>query len=203
MSKSDFAPNKSALFLSLAASLLVAGVLFAALSLIRLPGLIPSMLPAAGNLAISLGVSLLIGLMVLPRFLHRRFLIVPGILAVLLLVTLWLGSYPFSPLGYSSGRIPFLRGFLVTTYGGRRLYVTSGEVISLGNGTFNSIEPITLPANIRCTWASLNGGALDDPHSCDTAYIPLGPDDDILRVRIVCGCGLPDTVGEIKISIMP
>jgi hypothetical protein len=51
---------------------------------------------------------------------------------------------------------------------------------------------------------SSNGGAFDDPTSCDTAYLsPEGVEFDILHVHINPGCHLPAAHGEIKVSILP
>jgi hypothetical protein len=50
---------------------------------------------------------------------------------------------------------------------------------------------------------SASGGALDDPQSCATVYVPPQADYDILKVSLQPGCGLPRSVGQIKISILP
>jgi hypothetical protein len=56
---------------------------------------------------------------------------------------------------------------------------------------------------VRCDWSSANGGALDDPQSCDVVYNPPRAEYDILKVSIRPGCGLPNSIGQIKISILP
>ena len=120
-------------------------------------------------------------------------------LIILLVLTGWLGSYPYSPLGFSA-----LRGFLVTRQGRGSELVASGDTLLLQAGSPLVITTLSdFPDDVTCQWNSLNGGAWDDSSSCDTAYLTPAADYDILTVRIVPGCTLPSLRGQIKISILP
>jgi hypothetical protein len=60
-----------------------------------------------------------------------------------------------------------------------------------------------LAGKFHCDWMSTAGGALDASSSCDMVYIAPDADYDILRVRIRSSCGLPDSIGQIKVYILP
>ncbi len=122
----------------------------------------------------------------------------------LLLLTLWLGSYHVSALGFSSGRIPLLRGFLVTRSNRTALKMASRQTISLGYGSIVEIQPEILAGPVDCTWLSTTGGVFDDPANCDTAFAASGAAQyDVLKVRVRSACGLPTAVGEIRVAILP
>ncbi len=122
----------------------------------------------------------------------------------LLLFTLWLGSYPLSPLGFSNGRIPLLRGFVVSQAHGTTLTVASRQTLTMGYGSIVQIQPDVLAGPVDCTWSSATGGTFDDPANCDTAFAPSSSAQyDVLKVLVRSACGLPTAVGEIKVAILP
>ncbi len=157
----------------------------------------------AQNLIFALGFALVLQIFLAPKILLGHYRILIAAHAVLILLTLWLGLYSISPLGYSSGRIPVLHGFVVMTKQKGITAVPLGGVITLGNSAAAAVYPVTVPGDVRCTWMSVNAGALDDPHSCITAYIPPQADYDILKVSVQPGCGLPTSTGQFKIGILP
>jgi hypothetical protein len=76
--------------------------------------------------------------------------------------------------------------------------------VTIAANSVTEIRPIILPGKITCFWASNNGGALDDPGSCDVAYLsPPVADFDILKVLVRPGCHMPVSHGEIRVSIQP
>ena len=121
---------------------------------------------------------------------------------MLICIILWLGSYQFSPL-YTNAN-PLAHGFDVTVGDREKVNIRSGEIITLGQNSTAVIVPLTLPGDpLSCTWSSQKGGALDDPGSCETIYAPPAADYDVLRLSVRSSCGLPNAVGQIKISILP
>jgi hypothetical protein len=120
------------------------------------------------------------------------------VFAVLLLVSLFLGSYRTSPL-----RLPIMDGFFITRHGRVNEVVASGDTITLSAGVPAAISIRSSLRNLRCRWSSQNGGAWDDPFSCDTTYMPPTADYDILHVRIEPGCKYSPVRGQLKISILP
>ena len=168
-----------------------------------IPPLIPCADPTAQSLTLALCAGLGFQLLAGARLLgDRRFRLALGIEAALLLLTAWLGFYPVSPL-YVSGRIPVLQGFSVMTRARGTVNVAPGGVVTLGNGSPAAVRALTLLADARCYWMSTRGGALDDPRSCITDYVPPQGEYDVLKVSIQPGCGLPRSVGQVKISILP
>jgi hypothetical protein len=117
--------------------------------------------------------------------------------------TLWLGSYAYSPLGFSNGRHPILQGFFVTRQGQIDELVASGEVILLQSGVPVGISVSTDMPSKTCYWTSLNHGALDGFDQCDIVYAAPAADFDLLAVRIGSECKMPPIRGQIKISILP
>ncbi|MEW6403931.1 MAG: hypothetical protein AB1649_19220 [Chloroflexota bacterium] len=156
----------------------------------------------ASNLILSLALSFALQLVITPRILPGQYKSVLMAHAASILLALWLGLYPTSPLGYSSGKIPILQGFQIIR-ASRDSFAGVSEIISLPQGSAVGINPIMLPGGFECTWLSSAEGVLDDPASCDTAYIPPDADFDILRLRIRSACGLPDSTAQLKISILP
>lgn len=127
-----------------------------------------------------------------------------AIVALLAALTLWLGSYPYSPLGFSGGRISILREFTITRLMRENTTIKAGEIISISRNSIIGISPVTLPVEMDCTWSSARGGALEDPSICDTAYAPPGNSDfDILKLLIQPSCNLPNVTAQIKIGILP
>ena len=157
---------------------------------------IPSFVPCADPTAQRLGLALFFGmgfqlLAGARRWADGRFRWALAAQAALLLLTVWLGLYPLSPL-FSSGRIPVLRGFSVLTRTRGTVSVAPGGTVTLGSGIPAAVQALTLvEGNIRCRWMSTRGGALDDPQSCTTVYVPPQTDYDILKLSLQPGCGLP------------
>ena len=135
----------------------------------------------------------------------RRVLWIPFVVCLLLIALAgWLGSYRFSPLGFSSGRIPLINGFVITRRQQAQAVASPMQTITVAAGSAIGIDPQMLPGPVTCLWSSANGGAFDDPASCDTAYSPgEGAGFDVLRVDIRSACGLPSTVAQLNISMLP
>lgn len=168
------------------------------------PFSVPCTYPLAQNIALALCISLGVHFL----FINRTWPSNPGLViliySVFLILILALGSYTFSPLGFSTGRIPVLRGFTVTRFGRPPISITSGNIVTIAANSVTGIRPIVLPGSMTCYWASNNGGALDDPGSCDVAYLPPpGADFDILKVLVQPSCHMPVSHGEIRVSIQP
>jgi hypothetical protein len=118
--------------------------------------------------------------------------------AVLLLIVAWLGFYPISPLP-----IPTFQGFSILTQVRGRVTILPGGMVTLASGSLAAIHPLTLTGEAHCRWISSFGGALDDPGSCDVVYVPPQREYDILKLSLEPGCGLPRSVEQLKISILP
>ncbi len=191
------------LLLTILASLISTAIFFVTLNHLPSLRIIPCTDNWAQNLIFALIFALVIQIFLVPKILPDHYKSFLAAHAVLVLLTLWFGLFPISPLGYSSGRIPVLRGFVVMTKQKGITGVPLGGDITLGNSAAAAVYPVTVPGDVRCTWMSANAGALDDPHSCNTAYIPPQADYDILKVSIQPGCGLPTSTGQFKISILP
>jgi hypothetical protein len=98
---------------------------------------------------------------------------------------------------------PILHGFLVTRQDRVNEVVASGDVVLLSAGVPAAISIRSDLQELNCRWSSRNGGAWDDPFSCDTVYVPPPADYDTLTVMIEPGCKLAPVRGQIKISILP
>lgn len=164
--------------------------------------LIPCTDPTGQSLGLALCVGLGFQLLAGMWRLGKRALWLLGVEAALLLLTVWLGFYPVSPL-FAGGRIPVLQGFNVMTRARGTVKIAPGGVVTLGSGSPAEVRALTLVTDLRCTWMSTRGGALDDPQSCVTDYVPPQSEYDILKVSLQPGCGLPRSVGQVKISILP
>jgi len=174
------------------------------INFLPIPSLVPCTYPLAQNIIISLCVSLAVHFLVINRIWQSNSKLIGLIYALFLLLILWLGSYTFSPLGFSTGRIPVLRGFSVTRSGRPAISITSGDIVTIAANSVTEITPIILTGSTTCFWASNNGGALDDPGSCDVAYLsPQRADFDVLKVLVRPGCHMPFSHGEIRVSIQP
>ncbi|RPH59243.1 MAG: hypothetical protein EHM81_08595 [Chloroflexi bacterium] len=195
--------NPRSLLIALGLDALLAIILFAALNRFPIPQFFPCTHPQAQSavlaLCAALALQLTLGAKILAGYSK------PALLGatILILLALWLGSYPYSPLGFSSGRIPLLRGFMVTTRSKPRFALGPGDFFTLTSGSPATIEPVLLVEGAKCSWASLNGGSLDNPEACDIAYDPPQAEFDILKIRIQPSCGLPQSVAQVKISILP
>ncbi len=96
-----------------------------------------------------------------------------------------------------------LQEFVVLSRERGEKHVAPNGIITLGKTSAAFIQPVIEAENIKCTWYSLHGGQLDGEESCSLTYIPPLAENDILRVNIQPGCGLPNTVEQIRISILP
>jgi hypothetical protein len=193
--------KKLSLPILLPTSAALTAILFAVFR--ALPPFVPCADPTAQSLGLALcvvaGLQLLVGARLLA---DRRVRWVLGIEMALLALTAWLGFYPVSPL-FASGRILVLQGFSVMTRTRGTVNVAPGSVVTLGSGSPAAVRALTLGGDVRCRWMSTRGGALDDPQSCITDYVPPQAEYDILKVSLQPGCGLPHSVEQLKISILP
>src|SRR5688572_20222220 len=148
--------------MAIAIDFVLAGGVWIALNALPLPALLPCTDPFAQRVVlagcVALMLQLFVGAKILPQY-DRRLLIVE---AALVLLVVWLGSYPVSPLGFSDGRIPVLRGFSVVRATGRESLILPGEILLLGSGSIVALKPLMLTGDVRCNWSSANGGALDE-----------------------------------------
>ena len=195
-------PNNRFLLVSILTSLVLSSISYVALNRFSGTVMIPCTEARAERLVLSLGVGL-VAQLVLVRWLRPGYVgaVIAGHL-VLMLLTFWLGAYAISPLGYSTGQLPNLRGFLIIR-ATRSSIIRDAEVISLKRGTAVGINPQLIDPTSDCAWISAAGAALDGPFSCDTVYSPPNAEHDVLRLRIRSSCGLPDSTGRINVSILP
>ena len=195
--------NRSVVFVLIADMLSILAS-FYIFNVLPIPTWIQCSYPQVQNIAFALCTSLVAHILVINRvgFINNKPIVL--IYSLLFVLTLWLGSYSYSPLGFSTGRIPLLRGFIVTRNGRPAISIASGDIVTIAPGSVTGFKPITLPGNMDCFWASTTGGVLDDPGSCEIAYFASGGADfDILKLHIQPGCQLPNALGEIRISIQP
>lgn len=188
-------------------NLLITGVWYVALSIWAKISL-PCIHPLASAMLMALGVTFALNIpliLSLRKGWLMRSRISLSVLATLGLLVFWLGSYPYSPLGFSKGSYQFFHGFLITRHGQTNVPLDSGQILVLRAGAPAGITVLTdAPAGSRCRWSSINGGAWDQPDSCDTTYAaPVLADYDILTVRIESSCKLPLVRGQLKVSILP
>lgn len=123
---------------------------------------------------------------------------------VLLIGAIWLGSLHYSPLGFGSERLPLLGSIEVRRPNRAPVALHSGEVITVKAGSPVAIHPALLAGPVDCLWSASAGGALDDLHSCDTAYAAdARAPFEVLRLRVRSACGLPPVAARIKVSILP
>lgn len=120
---------------------------------------------------------------------------------ILVVLALWLGST--QPILNLRLRATLLLGFNVTTQTHGNQLIHAGDILTLAAGQPAGLQAHTSLQNVRCHWMSTRGGNFDDPESCATVYIPPQSENDIVKVSVQPGCGLPNTVAQIKISILP
>lgn len=186
-------------------NLLITGIFYVALN-VRAKPLLSCVHPVASTMLMASGITLALNLLPI-LFLGKRWLpqsrISLSVLAALGLLAYWLGSYSYSPLGWSNGRYQFFHGFLITRHGQTNMPLDSGGIMVLRAGAPAGIVVVTDTPAVHCLWSSQNGGAWDEPDSCNTTYAAPTADYDILTVRIESSCGLPPERGQIKVSISP
>jgi hypothetical protein len=190
-------------FLAASLSAVLTVIFFMLLNALSLPQLLPCTHPISQSAALALAAIAIFQLVIGKRFLPATAKITLGMAVALIFLAVWLGSYPYSPLGFSAGRMPVLRGFMVTTRSKPRFALSPGEFFTLVSGSPAIIEPVLLTGEVKCAWSSANGGSLDSPDTCDIAYNPPQAGYDILKLHLQPACGLPDSGAEIKISILP
>jgi hypothetical protein len=138
----------------------------------------------------------------------RPFVDAPRLVLTWLLLTaisLWLGAYRLSPLGFGAGNTPLLQGFRVQRVGRTPILAASRATLSISRGATVEIEPQILPqTQPSCRWISEASAAIDDPLNCDIAYqAPSRVEYDVLRVRVHSDCSLPDAVADLRFSVLP
>ena len=191
------------LVLWILANTLILGILLFLFNALPLPTIIPCTYPPAQNLALAIIILWIFQPLLILKTGRARFKLALIVYPLLLVLLLWLGSYTFSPLGFSNGRIPVLRGFLITRSLTPPIAIASGEIVTITGGSIIGIRSTTLPVALSCFWASANGGVFDDPRTCNPDYSAPPSGFDVLKLAIQPGCHLPLALGEIKIAIMP
>jgi hypothetical protein len=179
------------------------GLLWLILRRLPLPGA-DCIHPSVQSLLFALGILTALNLLT-AFFIAKPYRWAAVILALLLILTWWLGSYPYSPvLGSADRESSVLAGFRIMRSGRANVTISPGDTVSLSGESIMSIEALVATGNARCTWQSSQGGALDGPDTCSPVYTPpQGADFDILKVHIVPGCQLPAMTRQIKISKLP
>ncbi len=153
----------------------------------------------AGAVLLAMNVSLLLGMKCRGA---AWMLTIPVIVC---LIAAWLGSYQFSPLAYGTSGPPVVSGFRIIRLGIEIYVPATGETLPVPSAEPVGLEPLMLPSlDTTCQWYSENGGAIDDPSSCDMAYeAPRGSSYDVLRLLVRPACALPETSIAVRISIEP
>jgi len=182
----------------------LSAVLFAAFHFLPLPAWLPCTDPLAEDAILAIGLAAAIQTFALKSYRARGQLWVLGLDVGLIALLLWLGIYPISPLGFSSGRIPIGRGFVLTRSLRPDVDITSGEQINVVRGSVIAIKTVTLPVGRHCFWLSTKGGALDDSGDCDIDYMPPADSNfDLLKVLIQPACHLAEVQENLKVVILP
>ena len=179
-------------------------ILFAGFYFLPIPQLLPCAYPLAEKSVLAFCIALLILIFAFKKisFAARSFL--TGINIVLSALILWLGIYSISPLGFSSGRIPLVQGFVLTQSMRPDVRVSSGNTINVIAGAPIALQVVTIPVARNCTWVSAKNGSMDDPASCDIAYKPPANSDfDLLKVLVQPACQLPEAQENIRIDVLP
>ncbi len=197
-------PTQDSLAIPFLTNLGLIAVLFADLNFLPILPLLSCTYPIAEKLAIAFCVSLIVQFFWFSKFRRNARFWIAGVDIGLALLSLWLGTYSISPLGFSNGRIPFAQGFALTRSMRADLQVASGSTVQLANGSTAAIRPMTLPVNENCIWQSSNNGKFDDTESCNIAYIPPANSSfDIVKVLIRPSCNLPEAREELKVVVLP
>ena len=173
-------------------------------NILPIPAPVPCVYPLSQSLTLALALVLVIHLFGFDRILVKKSRLIILIESFLIFLTFWFGSYTYSPLGFSTGRISVLRGFEVTRFTRQPISITSKEKITILSNSITGIRAVTHPLDLTCTWMSSRGGSIEDPRSCEIAYLPpYGVDYDILKFLIQPSCHLPNALGEIRFLILP
>lgn len=192
--------------LLLAANMVLAGAVFAGAESLEAPANIPCVALTFQHAIFACGIVLVLDLLVLRWQGGRRFAWAPlAILVGLSAIAAWLGSYQHSPLELDRGGAGQVSVYRLTRYGFPAQITGPSQIIIVKSGSPLEIQPI-LPSNLEtvCQWRADNGGAIDDPSSCDIAYeAPRGATYDILHLLTQSGCGLPQHSTQLRLSIAP
>ena len=204
MPRPTLIPNKQSLAISLFVNLGLTAILFAGLYFLPLPQFFPCTYPLVENSILAICIALIIQIFAFRNYQKDAIFWSVSMDIGLMMLAVWLGSYSISPLGFSSGRIPIVQGFVLTRSMRPDTNLASGETIDVVAGSAMAMRVITLPVNKNCFWFSTKGGSLDDSGSCDIAYMPP-PDSnfDVLKVLIQPSCDLPETQENVKIIVLP
>ncbi|HUI88941.1 MAG TPA: hypothetical protein VLX61_09465 [Anaerolineales bacterium] len=196
--------NKRCILIPLLINLGLSIILFGGFSYLPHPQLMSCTYSPAENLILAVGAALVIQSLAFKRSWTANYFWVVGTDVGLILLALWLGSYATSPVGFSSGRIPVGQGFVLTRAMRPDENIASGETVNVVSGSAIALRAITLPVGKGCFWVSTKNGSLDDPRSCDIAYMPPSDSDfDLLKVLIQPSCRLPEAQENIKIVVLP
>ena len=187
-------------------NLALTGGLIALLNRLALPIFQVCIRSTARTILMALGLTLLINIAMIVVW--RNVWLKASILslcavAAFAVITFWLGSYKYSPLGTTSGKYPVFQGFLVTKQGRVNTPVPPNELVLLQYGTPMGISVAVDLPDATCHWTSLNHAALDNPEGCDLVYSPPPAEYDILTVRVGSQCEIQTIRSQIKISIFP
>ncbi len=199
----DLTSKRSFPFTGLFFYLFLAGILFLIFGFLPFPMVVTCTYPIAQRVSLALCAALSVQVLVGRRLFSAAARSIFFGEVFFLLLTLWLGSYPLSPLGFASGRIPFQQGFVVSTSSVRTWRIDSGEIISVEAISDAKFRALTLPAPVHCEWHSSDNGLFFPPNACETSYVVPGSGTDFVTVSIRPGCGLPESSGEIKVAIFP
>ena len=196
-------PEKHPFPLALGINAALMMIFFLALDAFPIPLFLPCTHRFAQSAILAFSATLIIYLGLGTKFLPQTTRLSIGLTISLIILALWLGSYPFSPLGFSTGRIPVLQEFAITTRKSSSTRLVPGANLTLASGLPAGIEPVFLLENVKCRWFSVNDGILESLEDCNTVYVPPQADYDILKINFQPGCGLPQASAQIKISILP
>jgi len=196
--------NKHPILIPFLVNLALSVILLAGLYFLPLPRFFPCTYPLVETSILAICVALAVQFFIFKGYRNASHLWIAGLDIGLILLALWLGSYSISPLGFSNGRIPIAYGFVLTRSMRPDANIASGETINVVDGSVIAIRTVILPVSKNCFWFSTKGGSLDDPRSCDIAYMsPTDSDFDLLKVLIQPSCHLPEVQENIKIIVLP
>jgi|GEM_PF-1809059 len=196
--------NKYITLISFLVNLALFVILFAGFYFLPLPQFFPCTYPLAEKFILTFCIAFVVQYLAFKSYQIPGYLWIAGMGIGLILLALWLGSYPLSPLGFSSGRISIAQGFVLTRSMRPDAHIASGETINIVSGSTIAIRTVTLPIGKNCFWFSTKHGSFDDPRSCDIAYMPPTDSDfDLLKVLIQPSCHLPEVQENIKLIVLP
>ncbi len=186
-------------------NLLLSALAFLVAEGLHFPSLIPCTAPASQSVIAACAIALLFDLAVVPKIgpINRSWALTA--VGACCAIAVWLGFYAISPLRFGRGGSPIVSGFMIARSERQPVVVSLGSAVAIAADSPVEIEPITLAGtNVSCRWRSANGGAIDDPASCDIVYQPpVSVAYDALSVLAQPSCGLPEGVSQLRFSIAP